>query len=87
MNEEIAKLKQQISVLKQEIEELRQVSTKNNFSGLQVFDKAVQFNNKIKVLNKAANLAKCQTGELSVVAGKLYICSATDTWSLVGTQT
>lgn len=80
------KLAREVESLTRTVEELRQIVQKNNFSALQVFDKTVQFNNKIKVFNKTANLASCQTGELSVVGGKLYICSATDTWTIVGTQ-
>ena len=76
----------EIDDLKREVEELRQIMFKNNFSNLQVFTKDVQFLSKIKVFNKTANLSACQTGELSVVGGKLYICSATDTWTIVGTQ-
>jgi hypothetical protein len=77
----------ELQKLKKEVEQLRQQMNRENFSNLQVFSKDVQFEKKIKVFNKSANLAKCETGELSVVGGKLYICSAADTWTIVGTQT
>lgn len=77
-----------IQQLEKEIAELKQLLYKNNFSNLSVFDKDVQFNSRIKIFNKTANLSTCNTGELSVVGGKLYICSAApSTWVCVGDQT
>lgn len=80
MQEELDQLKRQVADLTQQV-------IKDNFSKLDIFIKDVAFEKKIKVFNKTANLAVCETGELSVVAGKLYICSAANTWTVVGTQT
>ena len=80
-------MEQQIIQLQKEISELRQLLYKNNFSNIQISDKDVQFNSRVKFFNKVANLSTCNTGELSVVGGKLYICSAApSTWVVVGTQ-
>lgn len=80
MQEEIFKLQQQINDLTEKID-------RDNFSKLQVNAKDVYFEKRVRLFNKSANLAVCQTGELSVVGGKLYICSAANTWTVVGTQT
>lgn len=80
MQEEIQKLQQQINELNERIDT-------DNFSKLKVEMKDVYFEKKVRLFNKSANLAVCQTGELSVVGGKLYICSAANTWTVVGTQT
>lgn len=41
----------------------------------------------IKLPNLSSDPAKCQIGELAVISGTLKICTATDTWTVVGTQT
>ena len=81
-------LQKEVQRLKNEIADMRTILNKDNFSSIQIFNKEVQFNSKVRFFNKVANLSSCNTGELSVVAGKLYICSAApSTWVCVGDQT
>lgn len=78
----------QLEMLKQEVESLRAEFYRGNFSGSQDFTKKVRFQTEV-VMHKAATApAKCEQGALYVNTGtgKLYVCSATNTWSLVGTQ-
>lgn len=77
--EEFAKLRNQIETLTQNF-------YKNNFPSHQDFNKSSSFNTKLKVPSFTI-LPTCQVGEICESAGKLYICSATDTWTVVGTQT
>lgn len=41
----------------------------------------------LKLPNVSSLSSTCAIGELVVSSGKLYVCSATDTWTVVGTQT
>ena len=79
-------LQNEVQRLKNEIADMRTILNKDNFSSIQIFNKEIQLNSRVRLFNKTANLSTCNTGELSVVAGKLYICSATDTWTVCGTQ-
>lgn len=47
----------------------------------------LQGNAHVRFNNLAADPAKCTIGEITVVGAKLKICTATDTWTIVGTQT
>lgn len=90
MNNETQNILEQITLLKNELNELKGAFYKNNFSSSQVFTKDCNFSTKLKVPSYST-LPPCEPGEIgSVTAGgvtKLYICSATDTWTIVGTQT
>lgn len=79
---------QQLDQLKQQFESLQGEFYKNNFSGSQDFNKKVRMNTALRVPVYATAPAKCEVGELYVNSGtgKLYVCSAANTWSLVGTQ-
>lgn len=79
-------LQQQILMLKQQIESLQAEYFKGNFSGSQDFNKYCRFNSRMKVPVYAATPTTCEVGELCSVSGKLRICSASNTWSIVGTQ-
>jgi len=77
----------QIDLLRQEVESLKAEIYRNNFIGSQDFNKASRFNYLLKVPHYAAAPSKCEVGEIIEVSGKLQICSATDTWTVVGAQT
>lgn len=81
-------LQQQINQLKQDLEALNAEYYANNFTASQDFNKYSRFNTRIKVPTVASTPSTCEIGELCVVSstGKLYVCSATDTWTIVGTQ-
>ena len=78
----------QVNMLRQELESLKAEFYKNNFSGGQDFYKFIRFNDRVKVPTYSSAPTVCEIGELYVNSGtgKLYVCSATNTWSLVGTQ-
>lgn len=78
----------QIQMLKQEVEALKAELYKGNFSGSQDFNKKVRMNTAFRVPVYGTAPAKCELGELYVNSGtgKAYVCSATNTWSLIGTQ-
>lgn len=73
-------------MLKQQVEALQAEFYKNNFSGSQDFNKYVRFNTRVKVPSYSVAPAKCEVGEIIEVSGKLRICSAANTWTIVGTQ-
>lgn len=57
-----------------------------NFSDTQDFNKRCNFNARLKVPVFAATPATGVIGELISVGGKLYVCSAVNTWVVAGTQ-
>lgn len=76
----------QLEMLRQEVESLKAELYKGNFSGSQDFNKYTRFNTRLKVPNYATAPAKCEVGEIIEVVGKLRICSAANTWTIVGVQ-
>lgn len=58
----------------------------NNFSAHQDFNKTCNFNTRLKVPHYASTPSTGTVGEIIEVGGELYICSAANVWSLVGTQ-
>jgi hypothetical protein len=80
-------LQKQITVLRKQLEQLSTEVYKNNFSTRQDFNKASAFNTKLKVPSYTSVPAKCEVGEIIENNGKLLICSTTDTWQIIGTQT
>lgn len=80
-------LQAQINMLKQELEALRSEYYSNNFLGSQDFNKYVRFNSRLKVPSYSSLPSTCEVGELAESSGKLRICSAANTWTIVGTQT
>lgn len=59
----------------------------DNFSARQEFSKYSNFKTRLKVPHYALLPATCDVGELVEVAGILYVGSAINTWTKVGTQT
>lgn len=86
MNNEF--LNKQIDDLKLAVQALNDEFYANNFTASQDFNKYSRFNTRLKVPTLATAPSSCEIGELYVNSGtgKLYVCSAANTWSLVGTQ-
>jgi hypothetical protein len=79
MNPELTKLRNDFDTLAQEF-------YRNNFSAVQDFIKYCRFNTRLKVPHYTADPATCEVGEIIEVSGKLKVCSAANTWTIVGTQ-
>jgi hypothetical protein len=78
--------KTEMEVLKQRFESLNAEFHLNNFEGSQDVNKYVRHNYRLKVPHYAVAPTTCEVGEVIEVAGDLQICSATDTWTVAGTQ-
>lgn len=76
-----------LTEIRQELKALRDEFYRNNFSANQDFIKSSSFLTKLKVPHYEALPAKCEQGEILEVGGKLYICSSTNVFQLVGGQT
>jgi len=81
-------IQQQIDSLNQRLEALNAEYHANNFNSSQDFNKYSRFNTRLKVPTLASTPATCEIGEVCVVSGtgKVYVCSAADTWTIIGTQ-
>lgn len=79
--------KAEFDKLKQDFAELRAAFYANNFASSQDFFKYVRFNSRLKVPHHDSLPATCEVGEIAETGGELNICSAADTWTVVGTQT
>jgi len=79
MNPEIQKIKDDLQALTNEF-------YRNNFSARQDFYKFSDFKTGLKVPNYSATPATGEVGELIQVSGKLYVCSAANTWTVAGSQ-
>lgn len=75
-----------IEKLERDLFDLNQEVYRNNFKAHQDFNKTSFFNTRLKVPVYSSLPSTCEEGELVCVGGGLYIASATNTWSLVGTQ-
>ena len=82
-NEELQK---RIEQLTKDLSALNEEFYRNNFSARQDFFKYSDFRTMLKVPSYSSLPATCQVGELVESAGKLRICSATNTWTIVGNQ-
>lgn len=72
--------------MENDIKALNDEMYKNNFSSRQDFNKASSFTTKLKVPNYASVPGTGEVGEIIEIGGKLYICSAPGTFTIVGTQ-
>jgi hypothetical protein len=72
--------------LQNQIDALREEFYANNFKTSQDFNKYSRFNSRLKVPSYAVAPTTCEVGEIIEVGGKLKICSASNTWTTVGTQ-
>lgn len=82
-------LQLQVNELKRQLEALSGDYYTNNFTGSQDFQKYSRFNTRLKVPTLATAPTTCEVGEIYVNSGngKAYVCSATNTWTVIGAQT
>ena len=76
----------QIDKIRRDLQDLTDEYYANNFTSHQDFNKSSNFNTKLKVPHYASDPSTCEVGEIIEVGGKLKICSATNTWTIVGSQ-
>ena len=79
-------LQAQIDKLKADLNDLISEVYTNNFSSSQDFNKFSRFNTRLQVPTLSTTPATCEVGEVCCVSGKLRVCSAANTWTIVGTQ-
>ena len=79
-------LQEQINKLNARIADLESQYYKNNFSSYQAFNKASDFQTSLKV-PVYTTLPSCEVGQVCAFGGKLMVCSATNVWTICGTQT
>ena len=77
----------QILQIRKDLDALIQEFYKNNFSSSQDFNKYSNFTSRLKVPHYSSLPSVCEVGEIAESSGKLYVCSAANTWTIVGTQT
>ena len=77
----------QIDELKAGLKAINEEYYRNNFSARQDFNKYSNFATRLKVPHYDSLHAVCEVGEVVESGGKLRICSAANTWTIVGTQT
>lgn len=58
----------------------------NNFPSSQDFQKYSRFTGRLRIPNNPTLPTTCNVGDLSETGGKLYICSALNTWVVAGSQ-
>lgn len=80
-------LEQRVRELENSLSALSDEVYKNNFSAFQEFNKRSSFTGGLRIPSAQSLPLTCEQGEVIEVGGKLYICSSTNVWSLVGTQT
>ena len=73
----------QIDMLKQQVEALASEFHLNNFIGSQDVNKYVRYNDRLRTPIYATSPSTCEVGEIytNTTDGKLYHCSAADTWT------
>ncbi len=79
----------EIAQLRADLEALTAEIYSNNFIGSQDFNKFSRFNSRLRVPLYATAPQVAEIGELyaNSTNGKLYVCTAANTWTLVGQQT
>lgn len=76
----------EIEKLKKDLQDLTDEFYRNNFSAQQDFYKYSNFKTRLKVPSYSSDPATGVVGEIIEVGGKLKICSATNVFTIVGTQ-
>jgi hypothetical protein len=79
-------LQEQVDKLRKDLNDLNEEFYRNNYSTHQDFNKTVYFNARVKVPHYDTLPTTCTVGELAETGGKLRVCSASNTWTIVGTQ-
>ena len=82
----LQKIQEDIAKLQADLQALNGEYYNNNFTAHQDFNKYSNFTTNLKVPHYATLPSICQVGEIVESSGKLYICSSTNTWTVVGTQ-
>ena len=85
MTPEIQQLQEQITKLQAQVNDLQGAFYKNNFSAYQAFNKASTFSTSLTI-PRYSTLPTCEVGQICEFGGKAMICSATNTWTIIGTQ-
>lgn len=80
-------LVEKLAIMQTQIDSLSQEIYRNNFSSHQDFNKFSNFNTRLKVPHYDQLPPIGEVGEIIESQGKLYICSANNSFSLVGGQT
>ena len=77
-----------INELEKKVQALNDEFYRNNFTSTQDFNKTSRFNSRLRLPVVTATPATCEIGEVCVVSstGKSYVCSAANTWTIIGTQ-
>jgi hypothetical protein len=78
MNED---LQAQINTLKRDLQDLTDEVYRTNFTAQQDFPKYSNFTTRIKIPVFATKPSTCEIGEVCSNGGKLWHCSAINTWS------
>lgn len=79
-------LQDQIDRLRRDLDALTQVFYQNNFPSSQDFNKTSRFNSLLKVPHYTSAPSTNEVGQIIEIGGKLYISTAVNTWTIVGTQ-
>jgi hypothetical protein len=79
-------LQLQINKLRQDLQDLNDEFYRGVFTSQQDFSRAVNFLSRVKLPSYTTLPTSCDIGELAVSGGKLYVCSAANTWTVAGTQ-
>ena len=79
-------LLKRIDQLEKDLRALNDEYYRNNFTAQQDFYKFSNFKYRLKVPRYTSLPTTCQVGEIAESAGKLRVCSAANTWTIVGTQ-
>lgn len=82
-------LQDTIVKLQAQVNDLSSAFYKNNFTSSQSFTKAITFGDSVK-LPVYTTLPNCEAGQICVYSTggtyKLMVATATNTWTIVGTQ-
>jgi hypothetical protein len=79
--------KTQIEKLRKDLNDLTDEVYNGNFTSQQDFKKDVRFSARVKLPNLTTLPSTCSVGEITVSGGKAYVCSATNVWTVIGSQT
>ena len=76
-------IEEQIAILRTDLDALNQEVYRNNFSSHQDFNKTSNFTTKLKIPHYDSLPIKGEVGEILESGGLLYICSSSNTFTLV----
>lgn len=82
----IEEMQKTIDKLNEKLGSLSDEFNRNNFSTSQDFQKYSRFNTRMKIPHYVTAPSVCEVGEMIEMGGKAYICSAVNTFTIIGTQ-